>query len=84
MEPFYFLIPPTPGQFRAAVPSGASTGIYEALELRDGDKSRYLGKGEEGRRSLCVGLVLERGHTVGGVEDWNSKLLMSWGAQEET
>ncbi|GCC41428.1 hypothetical protein chiPu_0025097, partial [Chiloscyllium punctatum] len=32
------------GHFRAAVPSGASTGIYEALELRDGDKSRYLGK----------------------------------------
>src|SRR5512140_381808 len=30
---------------RAAVPSGASTGIHEALELRDGDKSRYMGKG---------------------------------------
>ena len=30
---------------RAAVPSGASTGINEAIELRDGDKSRYLGKG---------------------------------------
>ena len=30
---------------RAAVPSGASTGAHEALELRDGDKSRYLGKG---------------------------------------
>jgi enolase 1/2/3 len=30
---------------RAAVPSGASTGIHEALELRDGDKGRYLGKG---------------------------------------
>ena len=30
---------------RAAVPSGASTGIHEALELRDGDKSRYAGKG---------------------------------------
>ncbi|MBR5534633.1 MAG: phosphopyruvate hydratase [Ruminiclostridium sp.] len=30
---------------RACVPSGASTGIYEACELRDGDKSRYLGKG---------------------------------------
>ncbi len=30
---------------RAAVPSGASTGINEALELRDGDKGRYLGKG---------------------------------------
>ncbi|WP_034378518.1 phosphopyruvate hydratase, partial [Dehalobacter sp. UNSWDHB] len=30
---------------RAAVPSGASTGAFEALELRDGDKNRYLGKG---------------------------------------
>ncbi|WP_276788774.1 phosphopyruvate hydratase [Veillonella magna] len=30
---------------RAAVPSGASTGMFEAVELRDGDKSRYLGKG---------------------------------------
>ena len=32
---------------RAAVPSGASTGMYEACELRDGDKGRYLGKGVE-------------------------------------
>jgi enolase len=32
-------------QGRAAVPSGASTGAHEAVELRDGDKSRYLGKG---------------------------------------
>ena len=30
---------------RAAVPSGASTGSREAIELRDGDKGRYLGKG---------------------------------------
>jgi len=30
---------------RAAVPSGASTGVHEALEMRDGDKNRYLGKG---------------------------------------
>ncbi|ODV63296.1 enolase I, a phosphopyruvate hydratase that catalyzes the conversion of 2-phosphoglycerate to phosph [Ascoidea rubescens DSM 1968] len=33
------------GLFRAIVPSGASTGIHEALELRDGDKSKWLGKG---------------------------------------
>src|ERR1700719_1138722 len=33
------------GRGRAAVPSGASTGVREALELRDGDKSRYGGKG---------------------------------------
>src|SRR5512138_1600871 len=30
---------------RAAVPSGASTGVHEAVELRDGDKKHYLGKG---------------------------------------
>jgi len=33
------------GKFAAAVPSGASTGIHEALELRDGVKSEYMGKG---------------------------------------
>lgn len=36
----YFL-----GRFRAAVPSGASTGVHEAVELRDGDKANYVGKG---------------------------------------
>ena len=30
---------------RAAVPSGASTGVHEAVELRDGDDKRYMGKG---------------------------------------
>jgi enolase len=34
------------GRFRAAVPSGASTGIHEAVELRDGDKNAYGGKGK--------------------------------------
>src|SRR3954469_6412556 len=33
------------GRGRAAVPSGASTGEHEALEMRDGDKKRYVGKG---------------------------------------
>ena len=33
---------------RGTAPSGASTGEFEALELRDGDKSRYLGKGVTG------------------------------------
>lgn len=44
-----------PGLFRAAVPSGASTGIYEALELRDGDKQRYLGKGDDVPLLACPG-----------------------------
>ena len=33
------------GKFRAAVPSGASTGTHEALELRDKEKENYMGKG---------------------------------------
>jgi enolase len=47
---------------RAAVPSGASTGIYEAVELRDGDKDVYLGKGvlkavENVNEILCEELI---------------------------
>jgi len=47
---------------RAAVPSGASTGIYEAVELRDGDKDKYLGKGvlkavENVNEILCEELI---------------------------
>jgi enolase len=40
------------GRYRAAVPSGASTGVHEAVELRDGDKSAYVGKG--GRTSILL------------------------------
>uniref|UniRef100_A0A8C8RWL8 phosphopyruvate hydratase n=1 Tax=Pelusios castaneus TaxID=367368 RepID=A0A8C8RWL8_9SAUR len=40
------------GMFRAAVPSGASTGIYEALELRDNDKFRFLGKAKFGANAI--------------------------------
>ena len=41
---------------RAAVPSGASTGAHEAVELRDGDKSRFGGKGvlSAVRRSIAI------------------------------
>src|SRR6185436_18627111 len=44
---------------RAAVPSGASTGVHEALELRDGDKKRYLGKGVTQAVSNVNGLISE-------------------------
>ena len=44
---------------RASVPSGASTGIYEACELRDGDKSRYLGKGVANAVSNVNGEIAE-------------------------
>ncbi len=44
---------------RAAVPSGASTGVHEALELRDGDKKRYLGKGVTKAVANVNGLISE-------------------------
>jgi enolase len=44
---------------RAAVPSGASTGEHEAVELRDGDKSRYLGKGTQNAVSHVNGEIAQ-------------------------
>ncbi|MFD2207338.1 phosphopyruvate hydratase [Kiloniella antarctica] len=44
---------------RAAVPSGASTGIYEAVELRDGDNGRYLGKGVQNAVKAVNGELYE-------------------------
>lgn len=55
---------------RAAVPSGASTGIHEAVELRDGDKKKYLGKG-----------VLK---AVKHVNDIISNELMGWDVADQT
>ena len=55
---------------RAAVPSGASTGEREALELRDGDKSRYLGKG-----------VLK---AVTHVNEVIADVLIGWEASDQT
>jgi enolase len=54
---------------RAAVPSGASTGVHEALELRDGDKKRYLGKG-----------VLK---AVDNVNDIINEELIGWDATDQ-
>jgi enolase len=50
---------------RAAVPSGASTGAYEAVELRDGDNARYLGKGV---RKAVEAVTTEIFDAVGGME----------------
>src|SRR3974377_1647676 len=44
---------------RAAVPSGASTGAHEAVELRDGDKARYLGKGVQKAVAAVNGEMFE-------------------------
>lgn len=54
---------------RAIVPSGASTGVHEALELRDGDKSRYNGKGVT--------------KAVGNVNKDISEMLLGWDATEQ-
>ncbi len=54
---------------RAAVPSGASTGVHEALELRDGDPSRFLGKG-----------VMK---AVGNVNDLIAQELKGWDATDQ-
>ena len=56
---------------RAAVPSGASTGAREALELRDGDKGRYMGKGVTQAVANVNGPIRE--HLLGqGVDDQRS------------
>ncbi len=54
---------------RAAVPSGASTGVHEALEMRDGEKGRYLGKG-----------VI---NAVDNVNDEIADTLLGWDATEQ-
>jgi len=50
---------------RAAVPSGASTGAHEAVELRDGDKSRYLGKGVRKAVDAVEGEIFD---AIGGMD----------------
>jgi enolase len=50
---------------RAAVPSGASTGAHEAVELRDGDKKRYLGKGVQKAVTAVEGEIFE---ALGGMD----------------
>lgn len=50
---------------RAAVPSGASTGAHEAVELRDGDKGRYLGKGVEKAVEAVNGEIFD---AIGGLD----------------
>jgi enolase len=50
---------------RAAVPSGASTGAHEAVELRDGDKTRYLGKGVRKAVDAVEGEIFD---AVGGLD----------------
>src|SRR5262249_11960935 len=50
---------------RAGVPSGASTGAHEAVELRDGDKARYMGKGVQKAVAAVNGELFE---AIGGMQ----------------
>ena len=50
---------------RAMVPSGASTGEREALELRDGDKTRYLGKGTTKAVDNVNNIIAPKNHRYG-------------------
>src|SRR5256714_10623643 len=50
---------------RAAVPSGASTGAHEVVELRDGDKKRYFGKGVQKAVAAVNGEIFD---AIGGME----------------
>src|ERR1044071_3120902 len=50
---------------RAAVPSGASTGAHEAVELRDGDTARYLGKGVQKAVAAVTGEIFD---AIGGMD----------------
>ena len=55
----------TASRGRAAVPSGASTGAHEAVELRDGDKKRYLGKGVRKAVDAVNGEIFD---AIGGMD----------------
>src|SRR5690348_15173325 len=57
---------------RAAVPSGASTGAHEAVELRDGNKNRYLGKGVTKAVGAVGGEIFE---AIGGMDAENQVLI---------
>ena len=57
---------------RAAVPSGASTGAFEAYELRDGDKKRYSGKGVE---KAVAAVIDELGPAVEGIDAADQRIV---------
>ncbi|MEL6268091.1 MAG: phosphopyruvate hydratase, partial [Pseudomonadota bacterium] len=57
---------------RAGVPSGASTGAHEAVELRDGDKTRFGGKGVTKARDAVNGEIFER---LAGIDGYAQKTI---------
>lgn len=76
------------GVFRAAVPSGASTGIYEALELRDKDPKAYLGKGVgkaiDNVNSVIAPALVKSGLSVVGQEAIDEFLLKLDGTENKS
>lgn len=71
---------------RAAVPSGASTGVHEALELRDGDPKRYLGKGVLRAKENAAGILKNAvvGLDVQDLKTLDNKLLQTDGTPNKT
>lgn len=57
---------------RGTAPSGASTGEFEALELRDGDKSRYLGKVSQRQLKISIQLSMMQSRV------WMHQISMQW------
>jgi enolase len=58
---------------RAAVPSGASTGVHEAVELRDNDKSRYMGKGVSKAVENVIDIISDE---ILGMSVYDQRVLM--------
>jgi len=71
---------------RAAVPSGASTGEHEAVELRDGDKARYLGKGTTKAVSNVNNIIARElaGYDASEQEGLDSKLIELDGTENKS
>ncbi|XP_055686514.1 enolase [Lutzomyia longipalpis] len=76
------------GMFRAAVPSGASTGVHEALELRDNDKNNYHGKGVlkavENINKIIAPEVIKSGICVTAQEDMDNFMLKLDGTENKS
>jgi enolase len=74
------------GLFRAGVPSGASTGVHEALELRDGDKNVHMGKGVEkavANVQILAKLVIEKGFDVTQQAEIDNFLIQQDGTEKK-
>ena len=69
------------GMYRAAVPSGASTGIYEAVELRDGDKSKCVAARRPPARAGGAGARANAAHAVKAAAGALTRLLAGGAAR---